>query len=186
MANYKTVPNQKVVKVQKLKCDKQNLYATINLVAMELAAQDLDAGAFKLWCYFSKNQNNYEFALSSTDAANTFGLKKKQYDNAIKTLIEKKYLQSIENNKYIFNEIAVVPKGYNEENSLYQKDTTPLYPKDTTPLYQKDTRNNTNNNTINNTIRNCASAISNTNSKDNFNAIHYLKELQREAKQQSI
>ena len=170
MANYKTVPNQKVVKVQKLKCDKQNLYATINLVAMELAAQDLDAGAFKLWCYFSKNQNNYEFALSSTDAANTFGLKKKQYDNAIKTLIEKKYLQSIENNKYIFNEIAVVPKGYNEENSLYQKDT----------------RNNTNNNTINNTIRNCASAISNTNSKDNFNAIHYLKELQREAKQQSI
>lgn len=185
MANYKTVPNQKVVKVQKEKCDKQHLYTTINLVAMEQAAQELDAGAFKLWCYFAKNQNNYEFALSSTDAANTFGLKKKQYDNAIKTLIEKEYLINTGGNKYIFKEIAVVPKGNNEENTIYQKDTTAIYPKDTTPQLPKDTGNITNNTTINNTIRNCASAISNTNSKERFNALNYIEELQKIAKQQS-
>ncbi len=38
MANYKTVPNQKVVKVNKEVCNKQNIYATINITAMEKAA----------------------------------------------------------------------------------------------------------------------------------------------------
>lgn len=38
MSGYKTVPNQKVVKVNKEQCDKQHLYATINLQAMESAA----------------------------------------------------------------------------------------------------------------------------------------------------
>jgi hypothetical protein len=31
----KTVPNQKIVKINKAKCDKQNLYTMINLEAME-------------------------------------------------------------------------------------------------------------------------------------------------------
>lgn len=75
--NIKTSPNQKVVIVKKEKCSKDNTYATINLFAMEKAAQDLGAGAFKLWVYLAKNQNNYKFALSNKDADNTFGLKKK-------------------------------------------------------------------------------------------------------------
>ena len=49
MANIKTVPNQKVVKINKEECDQTHLYAKINLAAMEAAAQNLDAGAFKLW-----------------------------------------------------------------------------------------------------------------------------------------
>ena len=55
MANSKTVPNQKTVAVKKEICNKDNLYAAINLQALEAAAQCLDAGAFKLWVYFSKN-----------------------------------------------------------------------------------------------------------------------------------
>ena len=43
---------------------------------MEQAARVLKAGAFKLWVYFAKNQNGYEFALSSKDALETFGIKK--------------------------------------------------------------------------------------------------------------
>lgn len=31
MANYKTVPNQKTVRVKKEVCNKDNLYAAINL-----------------------------------------------------------------------------------------------------------------------------------------------------------
>lgn len=75
-----TVPNQKIVRIEKEPCGKGNLYAAINLKALEAAAQNLDAGAFKLWIYFAKNQNGYEFALSSKDANTTFGLGKSQYD----------------------------------------------------------------------------------------------------------
>ena len=79
MAIVKTNPKQKVVKVYKQPTNnekKENYYAKINLNAMSAAACDLDAGAFKLWVYFAKNQQHYEFALSSTDAANNFGLKR--------------------------------------------------------------------------------------------------------------
>ena len=95
---------------------------------MEKAAQELDAGAFKLWCYFAKNQNGYEFALSSKDAADNFGLKKKQYDNAVKELIEKSYLVVSKGNNYVFNEIPVVSKG---NNDVVSKSNNVLYPKDT-------------------------------------------------------
>lgn len=43
---------------------------------MEAAALDLKAGAFKLWVYFAKNQNEYVFALSNKDVADSFGIKK--------------------------------------------------------------------------------------------------------------
>lgn len=162
MANYKTTPNQKVVKVNKEKCDKSNLYATINLKAMEQAAQNLDAGAFKLWIYFSKNQNGHEFALSSKDALETFGLKKKQYDNAVNELIEKGYLNKINGNYYNFNEISVVSKGNNENgeeisvvsksnNDVVSKRYKDVVSKSNNPLYPKGTRNITDN-TYNNTI----------------------------------
>lgn len=82
---------------------------------MENAARDLDAaGAFMLWIYFAKNQNKYTFALSSKAVQDCFGMKIKQYNNAVAKLIEKGYLQQIEKNTYIFNEIAVIPKGNNE------------------------------------------------------------------------
>jgi hypothetical protein len=105
---YKTVPNQKVIKVGKEKCDKQNIYAMINIEAMNAAATDLDAGAFKLWMYFSKNQDGYEFALSRQDVEQTFGIKKRQYDGAIKELIDKHYLvqEGEGSNRYTFHELA--------------------------------------------------------------------------------
>lgn len=175
MANFKTNPKQKIVKVHKEVCNKENLYATINLEAMSKSAMDLDAGAFKLWVYFAKNQNNYEFALSSKDANDTFGLKKKQYDNAVAELIEKGYLVQVEGLHYTFNEIPVVSKGNNEEDnniSVVSKgnnaDVPKRYNDDVSKgyngLYPKDTRNitdNTNNTTINNTMA-CVSAVAET------------------------
>lgn len=125
MANYKTVPNQKVVKVNKEKCDKAHLYAAINLEAMEKAAQALDAGAFKLWCYFAKNQSGFTFALSSKTVQETFGIKIRQYNSAVEELIKKGYLvRQGESNIYCFNEIAVDTKCNNEsetKNSLNTK-----------------------------------------------------------------
>ena len=124
-----TVPNQKIVTVEKEPCGKGNLYAAINLNAMEAAAQDLDAGAFKLWIYFAKNQNGYEFALSSKDTHDTFGLGKSQYDTAVKKLISSGYLTNTQGNQYTFSEIPASKQ--------------PLYGNNTTPLSENDTRNNT-------------------------------------------
>ena len=140
MANGKKVPNQKEVVVNKEKCNKENLYATINLAAMDKAAQDLDAGAFKLWTYFAKNQNGYKFALSSKAVERDFGIKIKQYNNAIKELTDKGYLVHIQGDSYEFHELTVITK---EDNDVITKGNNTLLP--------KVIRNNTYN-TINNTI----------------------------------
>lgn len=137
MANYKTVPNQKVVKVQKQLCNKVNLYATINIEAMEAAAQDLKAGAFKLWVYFAKNQDGFQFALSSRDVLDTFGIKKDQYDSAIKELLNKGYLVETGGNQYIFNE--VVGKDYNDKNSVVGKNHNAVVVKNHNQLQEKTT-----------------------------------------------
>lgn len=130
----KTVPNQKIVKVNKEPCSKTNLYAAINLEAMEEAARVLDAGAFKLWVYFAKNQNGYEFALSNKDASESFGIKIKQYNNAVNELIEKGFLVNTKGNNYAFNEIAVITKSNNDvitkkDNAVITKSNNDLLPK---------------------------------------------------------
>lgn len=107
MTDIKAVPNQKIVKINKTPV-KGQLFAQFNLEAMQQAARDLDAGAFKLWCYFAKNMNDYEFALSSKDAEATMGIKIKQYNNAIAELIYKNYLvlSNPYTNQYIFYDIS--------------------------------------------------------------------------------
>lgn len=161
-----TVPNQKIVTVIKHKCDKNNLYSTINLQVKREAAQNLDAGAFKLWNYFADNQSYYTFGLSRTAIENAYGIKKRQYDNGIQELIEKKYLVKVEgtNNQYNFYEAPWL-EG-NENATWQQKDTTEQNNKNvtqcskdttsqqrlvTTPQCSKDTRNITDNTTFNNT-----------------------------------
>lgn len=150
MANYKTVPNQKSVRINKEKCDKQNLYSVINLSAMEEAARDLDAGAFKLWVYFSKNQDNYEFALSSKAVEQEFGIKIKQYNNAVKELTDKGYLVNTKGNNYEFHENPVITK---EDNAVITKEDNSVNTKGNNTLLPKEIRNITDT-TINNTINN--------------------------------
>ena len=117
--NYKTVPNQKVIKIKdKQKCDKQNTYATFNLKALNHAMADLDAGAFKMWMYLDKNQDGYEFALSRKDCKDNFGISKSQYDTALKKLEEKGYLVCEGGNYYTFHEEPVVLKQYHENKSV--------------------------------------------------------------------
>lgn len=142
--DFKTVPNQKVIKVNKEVCNSNNYYAAINLKALESAALDLQSGAFKLWVYFAKNQNNFQFALSSKDVEQSFGIKIKQYNNAIYELIVKGYLVCDCGNRFNFYEIphresCVITKGNNEDITKGQED-----------LSSKVIRNNTSN-TNNNT-----------------------------------
>ena len=144
-----SVPNQKHIVVHKEKCDgssRDTYYTSINLNALEAAALDLDAGAFKLWIYFAKNQNNYEFDLSNKAVELTFGMKIKQYNNAVAQLIAKKYLVNIAGNIYVFNEIPVITK---EDNAVITKSNNAVITLEDNELLPKDIRNITNNITDN-------------------------------------
>ena len=96
---------------------------------MELAARGLDAGAFKLWCYFAKNQNAYQFALSSADAEATMGIKIKQYNTAVKELIEKKYLIQSRDGSNIYDFFEVSQAAHTkEDNGVITKGDNSLSP----------------------------------------------------------
>lgn len=100
-----TVANQKVVKVQKEECNKNHLYSTYQLDALQYAMIDLKGETFKLWVYLGKNQNGYTFALSKVDAIKWGIGSKSSYDRAVKELIEKGYLVESSPNHYDFYEI---------------------------------------------------------------------------------
>lgn len=141
---YKTSPNQKTIQVKKEKCDNYNYYTMINLQALETAAIDLKSGAFKMWVYFAKNQNNYTLALSNKAASEYFGIKKDQYDNAIKELIEKGYLIEQSKNNYMFCELKQKTTFKNGEKPLLKEVKTNTE-KQENPI--TNNTDNTNNNT---------------------------------------
>ena len=156
MNDFKTVPHQKVVSVKKEMTDEKHYYCKINLNALESASRDLQAGAFKLWIYFSKNQPNYTFALSSKEVEESFGIKIKQYNNAIAELIEKRYLVQEKGNQFFFYEIpqqsnSVITKEDNEvdtkkDNEVDTKEDNELLPKDIrniTEITNNTTKQNT-------------------------------------------
>lgn len=98
------VPNQKTIITKKEKCDTKNLYAKINLKALENAMQNLKGETFKLWIYFSKNQDNYTFYLSKVDVLNYGVGSASSYNRGIAELIEKGYLKEVSKEKYNFIE----------------------------------------------------------------------------------
>lgn len=96
----KLTANQKLVEVSKAREGKHTI---LNLEALERASRDLQGEAFKLWIYFTKNQDGYRFALSMVDAIE-WGLgSKSSYYRAVKELEYKGYIKKI-NNSYIFYE----------------------------------------------------------------------------------
>lgn len=127
-ANTYTFPNQKIVTVDKTPCQ-GTLFAQYNMEAFLDAAQSLDAGAFKLWCYLGMNQDEYTFALTSKDAKERFGLGKSQYDTAIGKLIAHGYLINKDKDK-----------GKDEQgNRWFFKDIPELEPPCTIPLFESQT-----------------------------------------------
>ena len=51
----KTVENQKTITTRSAKHDKNNIYAMINIEAMEKAMTLLKPNTYKVWCYMAKN-----------------------------------------------------------------------------------------------------------------------------------
>lgn len=77
----------------------------INLEALAIASKELKNSAFKLFIYLAKNQNSYKFALSNKDFKDYSGINRTGYDNAVKELIEKGYLEDKGNNNFVFYEL---------------------------------------------------------------------------------
>ena len=87
------VPNQRTVSVHKEECSKKNKYTANNLAALDEAARMLQSkGGFKLYMYMAKNQDKYNFELSSSDFMQWSGLGYSAYTTAFKELEDKKYL----------------------------------------------------------------------------------------------
>ena len=100
-----TVPNQRIIEVNKEPADKQHLYTANNLSAIDEASFNLQSiGGYKLYIYLAKNQNKYTFALSRRAFMEWSGLKDKAYKTGFNELVDKGYLiqDNKQKNKYKF------------------------------------------------------------------------------------
>ena len=107
------VPNQRTVSVHKEECSKKNKYTANNLAALDEAAHMLQSkGGFKLYMYMAKNQDKYNFELSSSDFMQWSGLGYSAYTTAFKELEDKKYLILKEGTDtvYTFYDKAQIPE----------------------------------------------------------------------------
>jgi hypothetical protein len=87
------VPNQREITVRKQPTNKENLYTVNNLSALDEAVRRLQSkGGFKLYMYLAKNQDKYNFNLSSRDFLNWSGLGYAAYDTAFEELVNNGYL----------------------------------------------------------------------------------------------
>ena len=128
LSSIKTVPNQRIIEVNKEPTDKTHKYTANNLSALdEAAARLITVGGFKLYIYLAKNQDKCCFALSSSDFYKWSSLGKAAYTTAFQELKDKGYLvQSKQQaNKYIFYDKAQKNKEETEDNVIIEyADTT--------------------------------------------------------------
>ena len=104
-----TVPTQRVLTIHKEPTDKQHKYTCNSLEALGEAAKRLQSkGGFKLYMYLAKNQDKYNFALSSSDFCNWSGLGIAAYRTAFEELEKQGYLiiNGSSTNNYIFYDKA--------------------------------------------------------------------------------
>ena len=116
-----SVPNQRIIQIGKRTVrNGQNLYATMNLEALQQAMSTLKGSSLKMWLYLNKNQEKYTFELSRA-ACLEWGIKKDSYYDGIKELIEKGYLiQAREgSNYYTFFESPTAANPNSGETNFY-------------------------------------------------------------------
>ena len=116
-----SVPNQRIITIQKAKADKEHIYTTFNLEALNIACKSLKTiGGIKLYLYLGKNQHNYTFELSRADFMEWSGLAETAYKSGIKDLIENGFLVNTVGNRYVFFESGKENK-YMSKGSKEQK-----------------------------------------------------------------
>lgn len=121
-----SVPNQKTIGgTHKEPCDKQNIYAKINIKAIDTAMNILKPSTVKVWFYFAKNQEGYKFELSSKAVCAFCNITDKTYREAIKELVEQRYLIQKAKNIYDFYEMPQEVE-YPKNNAIIVCHTTTI------------------------------------------------------------
>lgn len=99
-----SVPNQRIVTVNKEPVGREKIYTVNNLAAIDEAAYNLQSKAgFKLYMYLAKNQDNRQFALSSAAFTAWSGTGLTAYNTAFKELVKKGYLIQKEGTETIYS-----------------------------------------------------------------------------------
>ena len=102
--------------IHKEPTDKDHKYSLNNLAALDEAAFNLQKKAsFKLYMYLAKNQDKYNFALSSSHFMAWAGVAKTAYDSAFEELEEKGYLVPKEPGSTVYT-------FYDKSQKLLQQD----------------------------------------------------------------
>lgn len=98
-----SVPNQRIVQIApRKKRNSENLYAMINLHALQTAMTELNGSSLKLWLYFNKNQDSYRLELSQKECLK-WGIKKDSYYSAVRNLGLRGYLCPVKDGSNIYN-----------------------------------------------------------------------------------
>ena len=110
-----TVPNQKVVHVNRQKCDKN--FLQIRKDNWYAANKDLEPYGLQLYLYIAGNRDGFDFALSQEAAEQEAGIKKTSYHKYVKVLIEKGYLVPRKENSNIYD-FYEVPKRKEDKEAV--------------------------------------------------------------------
>ena len=142
-----SVANQKIVQIApRTKRDSNNIYATMNLDALQAAVQNLKGSGLKMWLYFNKNQVGYKFELSQK-ACQLWGIKKDSYYDGIRELESKGYLFPIYegSNIYKFYETPPSEKPKVEKPPFFSETDIPPsgFEKMASDFPQRNNTNNT-------------------------------------------
>ena len=130
-------PNQYNTTIHKEKCDKDNLYAVINLDALQNAMNCLSGSALTLWLYLAKNQESYNLWLSKT-AIIEWGLPERSYYRARDELRDKGFLVESSTNHFDFYEY---PPDQNESAKMAEISAKMAQKNDTAKMALKKCQN---------------------------------------------
>ena len=110
-----TVPNQKVVHVNRQKCDKN--FLQISKENWYAANKDLEPYGLQLYLYIAGNRDGFDFALSQEAADRDAGITKTTFHKYVKVLIEKGYLVPRKENSNIYD-FYEVPKRKEDKEAV--------------------------------------------------------------------
>ena len=110
-----TVPNQKVVHVNRQKCEKN--FLQISKENWYAVNKDLGPYGLQLYLYIAGNRDGFDFALSQEAAERDAGITKTTFHKYVKVLIEKGYLVPRKENSNIYD-FYEVPKRKEDKEAV--------------------------------------------------------------------
>ena len=110
-----TVPHQKVIHINRQKCDKN--FLQISKEHWYAANKDLEPYGLQLYLYIAGNRDGFDLALSQEAAEQEAGIKKTSYHKYVKVMIEKGYLIQRKDGSNIYD-FYEVPKREEDKGAV--------------------------------------------------------------------